>query len=364
MKLMTICAIVPLLAACAVQAAEKEKPVSSMAEKAVFAGGCFWCIEAAFEDVPGVLSATAGYTGGTAEQPTYEQVSGGTTGHFEAVSVLFDPSVISYDQLLDVFWRQIDPSDDGGQFADRGSQYRTAIFYENERQRRAAEASKAALDKSGKFSHPAATLILPATPFYPAETYHQNYASKNPVHYSAYKKGSGRQKFIEETWRPSTPVCTASHAPSKAAPSCSVPTDTELRRLLTPMQYEVTRENGTERPFDNAYWDNKKPGLYVDIISGEPLFSSADKFDSGTGWPSFTRPIDKKAVVSVADTSHGMVRTEVRSKVTNAHLGHVFDDGPGLGGRRYCINSASLRFIPVDQLATEGYGEYLYLFDD
>jgi len=311
-------------------------------ELATFAGGCFWCMVSPFDKWPGVIRVVSGYTGGHKENPTYEEVCAGTTGHYEAVQITFDPEQISYEELLDIFWRQIDPTDPGGQFHDRGDSYRTAIFYHNEEQRRLAEASKQALEASGKFDKPIVTAILPAGPFYPAEEYHQDYYKKNPVHYTAYKKGSGRAAFIQKHWGEEEREA--------------------LRRRLTPLQYEVTQNNGTEPPFRNPYWNNTKPGIYVDVVTGEPLFSTLDQFEAGCGWPSFTRPLHDELIEKRLDTSHNMVRIEVRSKSSNSHLGHVFDDGPPPTGLRYCINSAALRFIPLEKMEEEGYGAYLSLF--
>jgi len=324
---------------------------------ATFAGGCFWCVESAFDDVPGVIEAVSGYTGGQTPDPTYEEVSSGRTGHVEAVRVRFDPARISYSELLDIFWHQIDPTDARGQFADRGTQYRTFIFYHDEEQRRLAEQSKADLAASGRFEAPIVTPIVPAGPFYDAEEYHQNYHEKHPAEYKRYRYASGRTPFLERVWG-------APAKPAKKKAAYVKPGDAELREMLTPLQYNVTQENGTERAFENEYWNNKKEGIYVDVVGGQPLFSSKDKYDSRTGWPSFTRPIEPGAVNGREDHELSMSRMEVRSTAADSHLGHVFPDGPAPTGLRYCINSAALRFVPKDKLEQEGYGEYLKLFEN
>ena len=350
---------------------------------AVFAGGCFWCTESDFEKIPGVLDAVSGYTGGTVSNPTYEQVSAGGTGHVEAIQVIYDPARITYEQLLEVFWRHINPADGGGQFVDRGSQYGSVIFFADDDQRRLSEASKAALTSSGQFDRPIATEIRPLGPFYKAEEYHQDYYKKNPVRYNYYRWNSGRDQFLTEAWKIDkfTKITEMERDKMKMTPQnmdiagrgdptdtntkpmmYKVPDDDTLRRELTPLQYNVVRQNGTEPPFQNKYWDNHEFGIYVDIISGQPLFSSIDKFDSGTGWPSFTRPLLSENIVEITDRRFFMTRTEVRGKLSDSHLGHVFRDGPAPTGLRYCINSAALRFIPRTDMEKEGYGQYLDLF--
>ncbi len=352
---------------------------------ATFAGGCFWCVEAGFEKIPGVVEAVSGYAGGHTKNPTYEEVSSGTTGHTESVQVYYDPTKITYEGLLQGFWRFMNPTDSDGQFVDRGNQYRPAIFYHNARQKRIAEASKEALDKSGRYDKPVTIEIVPFTRFYPAEKYHQDYYKKNPIRYKIYTFNSGRYQFIDKVWGDDQHIDFSQYAPDssksggqamdKSADKVTVqppvtgfgfepgtfqkPSDAVLRKQLTPIEYEVTQEDGTERAFNNPYWDEKRAGLYVDVVSGEPLYLSTDKFKSGTGWPSFTKPVNPDAVVEKKDRSWFGTRTEIRSRYADSHLGHVFNDGPAPTGLRYCMDSAAMRFVPKEQMVAAGYGQYV-----
>jgi len=325
-------------------------------EKAIFAGGCFWCMEPAFEGLDGILEVVAGYSGGKEKSPGYAEVSSGRTGHLEAIEITYDPSKIKYEDLLDIFWKNIDPTDKDGQFADKGSQYTSAIFYTTENQLKLAEASKENLENLKVFDRPIITAIRKAQTFYPAENYHQDYYKKNPIHYNAYKEGSGRKTFLQYQWggRENMRIC-----PLRLKTKNE---NKDLKNILTPTQYQVTQENKTEPAFKNEYWDNKEEGIYVDIVSGKPLFASTDKFDSGTGWPSFTKPIDQDCLVEKQDDTLGVSRIEIRSQKSDSHLGHVFSDGPGPDGQRFCINSSALRFISKEDLEKEGYEQYKNLF--
>jgi len=324
---------------------------------AIFAGGCFWCMEFAFSFLG--AQTKVGYTGGTKDSPTYQEVCSGTTGHREAIEITYHPESLSYERLLEVFFQNIDPTDDSGQFYDRGEQYRTAIFYTDETQKQLALEAKARLIASGIFPH-IETKILPAKKFWYAEDYHQKYYKKCPKQFQSYHRASGREATVKRFWQgyenfrlfpERQPYWLGYQKPDREL----------LKATLTPLSYQVTQTNGTEPPFDNEYWNNHQAGIYVDVVSGEPLFSSLDKFDSGTGWPSFTQPLEPQNIVTRIDTSHGMTRTEVRSRHADSHLGHFFPDNTPTGFR-YCINSAALRFIPKSELTRLGYSAYLKLF--
>lgn len=347
---------------------EKETS-SNRYEVITLAGGCFWCTEAYFQEETGIINAVSGYAGGDEATASYLMVAKGTTKHREAVQITYDPQVISTEEVLDIYWSHIDPTNAEGQFADTGFQYTTAIFYQNDEQKEIAFDSKLRLEESSLFDVPVATEILPFVNFFEAEEYHQDYYKKATAHYERYKKASGRAGFVEETWAKDAAIqfltskqTNTNEVPEKDSYNYTDEEIAELLKNLDPLAYHVVAENGTESPFNNAYWDNKADGIYVDIVTGKPLFSSTHKYDSGTGWPSFWRTIHDDSVTMHEDNSLSTTRTEIRSDA--GHVGHVFEDGPAeQGGRRFCTNSASLRFVPKADMEKEGYGAYLYLFN-
>ena len=327
------------------------------------AGGCFWGTEHFLSLVHGVIKTEVGYANSNKPHPTYKEVCTGKTGAAETVKVIYNPKEISLPFLLNLYFQTIDPTSLNKQGNDRGTQYRTGIYYTDPSERSIIETSLEALQK--KYSKPLAIEVGPLENFYPAEEYHQDYLDKNPGGYCHINPGLF--KLAREV-RDTTLLTQEAQQSAVSDNSNSLertyvkPSEKELRSKLTPLQYEVTQNAATERPYTNVYDKEFRPGLYVDVVTGEPLFLSTDKYDSGCGWPAFSKPITADVVNGYVDTSHGMNRIEVRSKSGDSHLGHVFNDGPAdKGGLRYCINSASLKFIPLADMQKEGYGDLIPL---
>lgn len=348
-------------------------------KRAYFAGGCFWCTESDLQKATGVVEVVSGYAGGDVINPTYSDVTSEKSGHRETVEIYYDEKLTNYRNLVRYYLMHIDPTDAGGQFYDRGESYQAVIFYDSLEDRLVAEEAIQELSEAKVFDTPVAVKVLPYRNFYTAEEYHQNYAEENTIKYCAYRESSGRDTFLKKyfgtkSWEelvgkkvsmekdePRQVTLEQSTIPQHLDFSRFVkPSDVELKAKLTNIQYDVTQKGGTEKPFQNAYNENHGAGIYVDIISGEPLYSSTDKYDSGTGWPSFVKPIDSRYIVEKVDKGFFGDRTEIRSRYGDNHLGHVFTDGPSeRGGMRYCMNSAALRFVPRENMEKEGYGDYL-----
>lgn len=366
-----------LLAHQAILAQQVASDPPAMSE-AVFAGGCFWSMESAFSHCPGVHDVVSGYSGGHSKQPTYETYQAG--GHREVIWVQYDSSKVTYRGLVEFFLKHIDPLDRAGSFIDRGKNYSSAIYCADEEEAKLAKEVIQEIDRLRVFKKPITVPILPRQEFYPAEAYHQNYQATHPVEYAKYRATAGRDEYLLQVWGPAMDQLTLPGSlPTVATDenrlrevradnvrpweSFRKPPASELKKRLTKIQYRVTQASHTELAFSNPYWNHHEEGLYVDVVSGEPLFCSRDKFDSGTGWPSFVKPIASEYVESHEDRSDGTYRIEVRSAIAKSHLGHVFTDGPReRGGLRFCINSASLRFIAKSELEKEGYSEFLPLF--
>lgn len=305
------------------------------------AGGCFWGLEAYMERIYGVAEAISGYANGSTENPTYEDISRKNTGHAETLKIQYDPKRVSLDDLLDYYLQVIDPTSLNKQGNDVGTQYRTGIYFTDEKDREIIE--KKLEDEQKKYKDKIVVEVEKLSNFYEAEAYHQDYLDKNPYGYCHIDLRKANEIIINKE-------------------KYKKPSDDLLRKRLTNIQYNVTQKSDTEQPFSNKYWNSEKKGIYVDIVTGEPLFVSSDKFNSGCGWPSFSKPISKDVVKYSGDNSYNMDRVEVRSRAGGSHLGHVFEDGPKeSGGLRYCINGAALRFVPLEDMDKEGYGYLKHL---
>ena len=339
-------------------------PESVEAKTAIMGNGCFWCAESDFEKISGVIDVVSGYAGGNGDNPTYEDYA--QRGYREVVQITYDPSQVSYSGLVEYLIKHGDPTDAEGSFYDRGDQYAPAVYYENDEEKNSALAVIAEVDAQHVFDKPIALAVILRVKFWPAEGYHQDYYKEKSIRYGYYRLRSGRDAFIKKYWGDNIDISQSPTAMDDSSlwKSYKKPSKEDVQKLLTPLQYKVTQEDGTEPPFSNEYDTNKREGIYVDILSGEPLYSSLDKYDSGTGWPSFVKPIAPESVIFKEDNSFFSARTEVRSKYADSHLGHVFNDGPkDRGGLRYCMNSAALRFIAKEDLSASGYQEFVRLFE-
>lgn len=342
MKMILLITSLSLMAGC-VNSQNTNKTTMKNLHEIYFAGGCFWGTEHFLKQIKGVTQTEVGYANGNTENPTYKQVCTGDTGFAETVKVSYNPSDTNLESLINLFFKTIDPTSLNQQGGDKGTQYRTGIYYTNDKD---LPTIQNVLKKvAATYSKDLVVEVQPLKNFYKAENYHQDYLEQNPkgyCHISPELFELARKTNDKKVYKK--------------------PSDAELREKLTEEQYTVTQKNGTERAFTNKYWNEKREGIYVDITTGEPLFISTDKFDSECGWPAFSKPINNDIVVEKNDESHSMQRTEVRSLTGDAHLGHIFNDGPKeKGGLRYCINSASLRFIPKDKMKEEGYEDYIKL---
>lgn len=338
-------------------------------ETMLVSGGCFWCVESDLEKIPGVTAVVSGYAGGQTENPTYKNYGAG--GHREVVEVTYDPSVVSFEEILIVTLKTTDPTDDGGTFADRGDKYSSAFYYDTPKQAEIINKLITEVNEFGPYDKPLAIDIEARPTFFKAEDEHQDYykGTLTKLKYQYYRNASGRNDFIVKYWGTDTSpelawrsnqVKNTSIINKNMWINYSKPAPELLKQQLDQLTYKVTQEEGTERAGSSELDKNYETGIYVDVLSGEPLFSSEDKYDSGTGWPSFTKPISDEVLTLREDKSLFSTRTEVRSALVDNHLGHVFNDGPkDKGGERYCMNGVALRFVPKAEMEAQGYEDYL-----